>query len=126
MSDAFRLNIKEFEGQKVINFANNSSEFVEVIFTVDGKEVKEGKILDQSTRGYGYPPKLEKPVRKMKDGTPLRIDRCASITAYVFSGNGSYKNEDLDKPTFLRHKLVDKFSFRRTAHEPIAILETIF
>lgn len=126
MSDAFRLDVKEFEGQRVINFANNSSGFVEVIFTVNGKEVKEGKVPDRSTRGYGYPPKLEKPVRKMKDGSPLRIDRHANVMAYVFQGNGSYKNEDLEKPTFLRHKLVDRFSFRRTTDEPIAILKMSF
>ena len=120
----FRLSVKELEGKKVINFANDSSEFVEVIFTVDGKEVKEGKVPNQMTRGYGYTPKLEKPVKKMKSGLPLVIGRNAIIQAFIFPGIGSYKDADIDIPTFLRYKLVDKFSFRRTANEPIVMLET--
>ena len=126
MSPLFRLNIKEVEGKQVINFANDSADFVEVVFTIDGKEVKEGKVPDQSTRGYGYPPKLEKPVKKMKNGLILSIARNATIQAFIFPGVGSYKEEDIEKPAFLRHKLVDKFSFRRTADEPIAVLETHF
>lgn len=126
MSQLFRLNIKEVEGKQVINFANDSTEFVEVIFMVDGKEVKEGKVPDQSTRGYGYPPKLEKPVKKMKNGMPLEIRHNATVQAFIFPGVGSYKEEDIEKPAFLRHKLVDKFSFRRTADEPIAVLEMQF
>ena len=126
MSQLFRLNIKEVEGKQVINFANDSTEFVEVIFMVDGKEVREGKVPDQSTRGYGYPPKLEKPVKKMKNGMPLEIHHNATVQAFIFPGVGSYKEEDIEKPAFLRHKLVDRFSFRRISDEPIAVLETSF
>lgn len=124
MTDAFRLNIKELEGKKVINFVNNSSEFVEVIFTVNGKEVKEGKDLSAEIKGYAYPPKLEKPVKKTKAGTPLQFSpRGGEVVAYIFAGQGSYTAEDIDKPAFLRHKLVDKISFKRTSDQPIEVLK---
>ncbi len=52
----FNLSIATLDNRKVINFANNSKDFVEVIFTIDGKEVKEGKDLVQETKGYIYIP----------------------------------------------------------------------
>jgi len=112
------------EGKKTINFANNSKDFVEVIFTIDGKEVKEGKDLSLETKGYAYPPKLEKPVKKTKKGLPLEFSlRGGEVAAYIFAGQGNYKNEDIDKPAFLRHKLVDKVIFKRTSDQPIEILK---
>ena len=123
----YNFEIKELNGRKVINFANNSADFVEVIFTIDGMEVKEGKPPDEKTRGYAYPPKLEKPVKKMKDETPLRFNpHGGKVQAYIFAGTGSYKDEDLEKPTFLRHKLVNKISFRRISDEPMQVLEIIY
>jgi hypothetical protein len=120
----FNLSIATLEGKKVINFANNSKDFIEVIFTIDGKEVKEGKDLSSEIKGYAYPPKLEKPVKKTKAGNPLQFSpRGGDVVAYIFAGQGSYKNEDIDKPAFLRHKLVDKVSFKRTSDRPIEILK---
>jgi len=120
----FIVSIINIEGKRAINFANNSKDFVEVILTIDGKEVKEGKTPDEKTKGYGYPPKLEKPVKKMKDGTLLRFNpRGGEVVAYIFVGDGKYKDDDLEKPTFLRHKLVDKISFKRTSDEPIEIIK---
>ena len=120
----FNLSVISLEGKKVINFANNSKEFVEVIFTIDGKETKEGKDLTQNKKGYAYPPKLEKPVKKTKAGTPLVFNpRGGEIIAYIFAGQGNYKDEDIDKPAFLRHKLVDKVSFKRSSDQPVEILK---
>lgn len=120
----FKFEIKELNGKKVINFTNNSTDFVEVVFTVDGREVKEGKFPNENTKGYAYPPKLEKPVRKMKDGAPLKFNPMGGkVYAYIFAGTGSYKEEDIEKPAFLRHKLVDKIKFKRTSNTPIEILE---
>ncbi|KKP36583.1 MAG: hypothetical protein UR23_C0016G0008 [Candidatus Roizmanbacteria bacterium GW2011_GWA2_32_13] len=120
----FTISVIDIEGKQAINFANNSKNFVEVVFTIDGKEVKEGKTPDETTKGYGYPPKLEKPVKKKKDGTSLIFNpRGGEVVAYIFAGEGKYKNEDMDKPTFLRHKLVDKVSFKRTSDQPTEIIK---
>lgn len=120
----YNLSIINLDGKKVINFANNSKDFIEVIFTIDGKEVKEEKDLTQNTKGYAYPPKLEKPVKKTKAGTPLQFNpRGGEVVAYIFAGQGNYKDEDIDKPTFLRHKLVDKISFKRTGDKPIETIK---
>lgn len=123
----FELSIKNLEGQKVIDFANNTKDFVEVVFTIDGKEVKEGKDPSSRIKGYGYPPKLQKPVKKMKDGTPLRFSpNGGEVMAYIFAGSGSYKDEDMDKPTFLRHQMVDKVTFKRTSNEPVQVLKVSY
>jgi hypothetical protein len=123
----YKFEIKEIEGKRVINFANNSSDFIEVVFAIDEKEVKEGKYPSEKTRGYAYPPKLEKPVKKMKDETPLMFNpRGGKVTAYIFAGIGSYKDEDLDKPRFIRHKLVDKIRFKRMSNKPVEVLEVSY
>lgn len=120
----FSISIIKIDGNKAINFINNSKNFIEVIFTIDGKEVKEGKNLDEKTKGYAYPPKLEKPVKKMKDGTMLPFNRNGGeVVAYIFAGDGQYKDDDLEKPAFLRHKLVDKISFKRTNDKPIEVIK---
>ena len=120
----FNLSVTTLDNRKVINFANNSKDFIEVIFTIDGKEAKEGKELTQDTKGYAYPPKLEKPVKKTKAGTPLQFNpRGGEVVAYIFAGQGNYKDEDIDKPAFLRHKLVDKIKFKRTSDQPIEVLK---
>lgn len=113
--DDFKLNIIDIDNQKAINFANNSKDFVEIIFAIDGYEAREGKMLTAKTKGFCYPPKLEKPVKKMESG---------EVVAYIFAGVGKYKDEDLDKPTFLRHQLVSRVKFKRTSSEPVAILKT--
>ena len=120
----FNLSVTTLDNRKVINFANNSKDFIEVIFTIDGKEAKEGKELTQDTKGYAYPPKLEKPVKKTKAGTPLQFNpRGGEVVAYIFAGQGNYKDEDIDKPAFLRHKLVFKIKFKRTSDQPIEVLK---
>ena len=120
----YELSVINLEDQKVINFFNNSKNFVEVIFTIDGKEAKEGKELTRDTKGYAYPPKLEKPVRKTKAGVPLRFSpNGGEVVAYIFAGQGNYKDEDIDKPAFLRHKLVDKIKFKRIIDQPVEILK---
>jgi hypothetical protein len=82
----FKLMIKEIDGIKVINFANNSDKFIEVIFTIDNKDVKFGFEYNSELKGYAYPPKLEKEVKRMKDDSPLpfRWLRSGEVKAYVF------------------------------------------
>jgi len=125
----FELSVKELDGVKVINFINKSRDFVEVVFAIDGKEIKDGKIIDNSSniKGYGYTPKLEKPVKRMRDGSPLRFsEKGGEVVAYIFFGDGEYKIEDLDKPAFLRNQLVDKIKFKRTSNKPSQTIKAIY
>lgn len=123
----FSLKIEKQDNRQVIIFTNNSSEFVEVIFTIDGRETKEGKVYNgrqaDKVKGYAYPPKLKKAVKKDKKGRPLIFNPAGGeVKAYIFAGQGSYLEEDLEKPTFLRHKLVSKIKFKRSGNEPICVL----
>ena len=121
----FHLSTTMVDGTRVIQFANHSKDFIEVVLAIDGKEVKEGRDVSAETRGYAYPPKLEKPVRKTKGGRPLQFDpHGGEVTAFVFEGQGSYRDEDIEKPAFLRHKLVARVRFKRTSNQHIAVLKT--
>jgi hypothetical protein len=119
----FSLSLIDIDGQKMINFANHSQQFVEVIFTIDGAEVKNGRKFNLKVRGYAYPPKLEKPVKRMKNDKPLKFKSSGVIKAYIFAGEGEYKEADLDKPAFSRNKLVSSVKFKRTNNQPLEILE---
>lgn len=127
MSAPYELSIQEIDGVRRVHFANNSDQFVEVVVVVGGREVREGCVPSTKTRGFGYPPKLEKFIRKRKDGTPIDLPSSGGVVrAMVYPGNGSYLECDLEKPTFLRHKMVSKMHFRRTSNEPVMILEKRF
>jgi len=122
--DDFFMNIDEQDGSKVIKFANKSREFVEVVFTIDGKEVKEGKTYNDKIRGYAYPPNFIKSVKKTKNEKSLPFHKQGGIVkAYVFPGEGSYLEDDLDKPAFQRGELIKKVKFTRTSATPAFFLE---
>ncbi|MFA5133937.1 MAG: hypothetical protein WC459_04010 [Patescibacteria group bacterium] len=121
---SFEFSVGLLEGKKVINFANHGKEFIEVVFDIDGKDARQGLAVSQDTKGYGYPPKLEKPVKKLKDGSPLPFNPSGgTVKAYIFTGEGAYKDEDIDYPTFLRHQLVERFKFKRASNQPAETLE---
>jgi hypothetical protein len=121
----FKFEVRQNDSGRYIHFVNQTKNFVEVLFTIDGKEIKFGFEPNEDTRGYGYTPGLEKDITKMKDGRPLqfRLLRSGVAKALIFAGVGKYKEEDIDKPTFLRHRLVKKFTFHRTSARPVAELE---
>jgi hypothetical protein len=120
----FDLSVTTEEGVSVIDFANNTNDFVEVIFAIDGREVKEGRKMNFSIKGYGYPPKLEKPVKRMRSGESLQFSsKGGEVVAYIFAGEGEYKDNNLEVPTFLRKKIAKKIRFKRISDEPIQVLK---
>jgi len=143
MSKQFQVSILEQSDQKQIDFANNTDNFVEVVFTIDGKEVKYGNQFSERVRGYCYPSFHHKPIRTMANGDQLPFGSSGVVQAIVYSGIGKTIEEDLDVPPFIRFKLnerrfqqsgadIDTFikqspkkkaSFKRTSNRPIAILE---
>lgn len=123
----FALSLGLKEGNRAINFANNTEDFVEVVFVIDGKEARECKPFDKSVRGYGYLPKFEKMFSKTKDGQPLPFKSAGhgKVSAYIYRGNGRSMQEkqNLEVPTFVRRKLSQKIHFERANDEPIEVLQ---
>lgn len=123
-SDNFSLNIETIDGVRVIDFANNSSKFVEVIFTIDSIECLNGQpFKDFRIKGYGYPPKLKKTVKHLFNGKPLPFSKSGIIQAYVFEGDGGYRDDDIDKPALFRKFFVSRIKFKRTGDTPFETLE---
>lgn len=124
MSDTFNLSTTVLDGRKIIRFANKSDDFVEVIFTIDGCEIKDGNPFDFALRGYGYPPKLERAVKCMRDGAPLPFHRGGGeVKAYIFAGKGAYYEDDLRVPAFMRKRVVSHMKFQRIEKRPAMILQ---
>ena len=120
MQTQYNLNIKD----KKIDFANNTDEFVEVVFAIDNKEVREGRAYSNETRGYCYPPGYEKDIKTMKNGEALPFSKTGTVKAYIFEGKGSYKKRDYSVPTFIARKLgQQKAIFKRLTNAPSRILE---
>lgn len=123
----FQLSLATKDGKRTIKFANNTEDFVEVVFAIDDKEAKEGKPFNKAVRGYAYSPKLEKMVTKTKDGQPLPFKAAGhgNVKAYVYRGNGRNMQEkqNLEVPTFVRRQLTQKVHFERTSDEPLEVLQ---
>ncbi len=123
----YEISIKNEKGVPTINFANNTDRFVEVVFTVDGNEVKTGKKYSGGERGYCYPDHYERNIKEA--ARAIRISDSSNIKAYVYEGSGEYKETDFDMPPFIRRKLGEKVVsenkkalFKRLSNSPSAIL----
>ena len=143
MPNQFKVSVLEQDGRKQIDFVNNTDNFVEVVFTIDGKEVKYGNAFAENIRGYCYPPFHHKPIRKMANEDVLPFSQSGTVQAYVYGGIGKTIEKDYDVPPFIRFKLgerkydsartdIDKILrdgsrqkavFKRTSNRPIAFLE---
>ena len=53
---------------------------------------------------------------------PFKLKIRETDGAYVYRGKGAYYDADIDKPAFLRHRLVKSIRFRRTDTAPCQIL----
>ncbi len=126
----FSLSLVSENGNRLVDFSNNTNNFVEVVLDIDGSVIK----------GYCYPPFHHKPIRKLRDGRALPFSNSGRVRAYIFSGIGQLKNDvDLDVPPWIRRKLyekghistdqiiqqphIQKVIFRRTSLNPIEMLE---
>jgi len=141
MSKTFELSIVNENNTRQIDFANHSSNFVEVVFTIDNKEVKYGDYFSPLTKGYCYPPSHHKPIRTMKNGGNLPFATRGTLKAYIYAGTGELIEKDYDVPPFIQFKLNEKrfrddktimrnffgrgerARFKRIGSNPIEVLE---
>lgn len=104
-----------------ITFKNNTSDFVEVVFTINGVCAKTGEQYDPNIRGYCFTPGLEKEIKK----TAIPFRKGDIIKAHIYIGEGEYREEDIDIPPHLRKELVTKIKFtRHIQNKPMEVLET--
>lgn len=130
MTKQYAISIKHESGIPTINFANNSDEFVEVAFTVNGQDIKTGQAYTESGRGFCYPSHYERNIKKMASSIKLKAgDR---IKAYVYQGVGKYQEIDFDIPPFIRRKIgrdyesiKKKAIFKRSSNVPARILSHV-
>ena len=104
MEKDFELKIVKKDGVNLIDFTNNTQKFIEVVFVVDGKDLKTGEMFNHGVRGYCYPPNYRREIKR----SVVNIASRSKIEAYIYSGTGKYKTQDYEVPTFLRYKLNDK------------------
>jgi len=120
----YKLDITQKDQNKKIDFANNTNEFVEVVFVIDNKEVKNGQVYSHETRGYCFPPGYNKDIKTMKNGEPLPFGKKGTVKAYIFEGEGKYKERDYSVPAFISRKMDGrKAIFKRLANTPTQVLE---
>ena len=124
MPTQYQLDITQKDQNKKIDFANNTNEFVEVVFTIDNKEVRDGKLYSHEIKGYCFPPGYNKDIKAMKNGEPLPFGKKGIVKAYIFEGKGAYKERDYSVPAFISRKLGEKKAmFKRLADVPAQVLE---
>lgn len=124
MNQNFSLEVAISNNQPQILFANNSKDFVEVIFSSEGKELKTGQPTSAHTRGYCYPPGHSKAITKLKNGSILPLDQTGKVKAEIFAGQALRKADELDVPTFIWRKMQKKtVTFQRDSDVPMTVLE---
>ena len=113
MNPKYKLNVFPFS----VDFENDSNGFVEVIISVNGKDIKEGKVVTKATKGLCYPPGYHKSITtSIKKGSRVKV--------YVYEGKGE-ERVDLDRPAILRRKEGRKAVFHRKSSEPAEVIELI-
>lgn len=130
MSNQYIISIKDESGVPTINFANNSDQFVEVAFTVNGKDIKTGQAFTESGRGFCYPSHYERNIKQMAGS--IRLKAGDRIKAYVYQGVGKYQEIDFDIPPFIRRKIGQDYEsakkkaiFKRSSNVPARILSFV-
>jgi len=101
-----------------VYFENLSDEFVEVVISADGKDIKTGKKITSQTKGYCYPPCYGKAIK-------TKLSKGIKVMAYVYEGDGREKPVDFNRPAILRKNELQKAYFKRTSAEPVAIFKEI-
>lgn len=123
----FSLSVGIKDSSPAINFANNTEEFIEVVFELDGKDINEAKRVDKFVRGFGFPPKFEKMFTKTRERHPLpfKFSGHGTLKAYIYQGIGHLikEEQDIEIPTFMRTKLSKKIHFERTSDKPIKVMQ---
>jgi len=126
----YEISVKNEKGVPTVNFANNTDEFIEIVFTVDGNEIKTGRKYSGGERGYCYPDHYERNIKEMARG--IRIENNSEIKAYIYEGRGRYKETDFDIPPFIIRRLGEKALpenkkalFKRLSDSPVKILSLI-
>ncbi|MDP2812330.1 MAG: hypothetical protein Q8O32_01425 [bacterium] len=106
MEEKYKINILD----GFIDFDNTTNEFVELIITIDDKEIRTNKRVKETTKGFCYPPRYHKAIAvNLKKGSSLKV--------YIYEGEGQ-ESINLDKPTFLRKKEGRKAIFKRASSVP--------
>jgi len=123
---SYELQIIQEGACRAIELKNNTNDYVEVVFLIDGKETKYGRVPESKYRGYGFEPESRRTLTKMKDGGSLPFGASGTVTALLYAGEGRLKDEILETPTFIRRRLGTKISFKRYSDKPVATLESTY
>tara|TARA_Y100000031_G_C8124663_1_gene339898 strand:+ start:134 stop:508 length:375 start_codon:yes stop_codon:yes gene_type:complete len=121
MSKEYDLKITYKDGRRAVYFENNTTDFVEVVFALNGDEITR-MVPAARARGYCYPPLYRKEITKTRSGETLPLGQHGKLQAFVYSGKGRYKPQNLDVPAFIRKKMKAAF-FERIGNAPSAVLQ---
>jgi len=105
------------KAKNALDFKNASKSFAEVIFTVDGMDIRTGEPYSSSLKGYCYPPGYQKEIS-------AKLSPGATVIVYVYEGEGR-ESTDYDKPAFLRQGEKRKAIFHRSSNRPSKIIELV-
>jgi hypothetical protein len=101
-----------------IRFVNHSPNFVEVVFSVNGIHLKDGKRVTTETRGYAYHPRDDRRLTKTTDKRPLSLGKHGVLEAVVYEGSGTPVDESVEMPPFIRKRIGSKVRVRRFSNVP--------
>ena len=116
----FKLEIRTKKNKKIINFENNSKEFVEVVFTIDDKDTRFGRKFNNKIGGFPYPPTFKSPIAKMSNGADLFFEKSGIVKAYIYPTYAEYPDTTSNENEELPEDLI----FLRGSNDPIFILKT--
>lgn len=129
MTKQYEISVKDEKGMPTLNFSNNTNEFVEVVFTVNGQDIKTGLPFTGTERGFCYPDHYRQHIKKVAPS--IRIKEGDQVRAYIYRGEGKYQKIDYDIPPFIRRKIGEgypaakKVIFKRFSNTPAQSLDYV-
>lgn len=122
----FQLEVIGEGHDRHIRFTNESDNYIEVQFLIDGLEVKSGKPVSEHTKGYAMYPREHRLLTKTPDHNPLPFAAHGTVEAVVYEGSGTPVDTAIEMAPFVRRKIGAKIKFRRYSDRPSARLSVVY
>jgi len=121
-TDQFKLEVTGDGIERQIRLTNESENFIEAIFLIDGRDAKSGKPFSTTMRGYAMYPREMRSLTQTPAKTPLQFSDHGQVEVIIYEGAGQPVDSMVEVAPLVRRKIGAKVKIRRFSDVPSAHL----